>query len=334
MVAGGLVTAACASHPGTTQPRTAAILGSAPLCEASGATRAPWDRDLILIVDNEDPDSVFGFRVGDDGLFGQQTEIPIAGTSHPQDGEALATVDDQVVIIGSHGRNRWCERRRAKERVMFTRWNASSESLEPVSSRDDTVLVDRALASVDDCLEALFVMPRPAFAKALCRSIVAAENTLERQRCVPPLDFEAAAALPSPDGPRIWIGLRRPRVNGHPAMVRVATSFDGPLFDGVALLDMTDRGMRAMGVDDGHLWVVLGPGSPDYATSSLWTTAAAAVRPGATLRGRIAADRLPPASEGLVIDGDGAIVVVDGDESPSGEGPCLRPARQLRLALD
>jgi hypothetical protein len=217
---------------------------------------------------------------------------------------------------------------------MITRWNASSESLEPVSSRDDTALIDRALVSVEGCLEALFVMPPPAFAEALCRSVVAAENNLERERCVPPLDFEGAAVIPSPDGQRIWIGLRRPRVNGHPAMVRVATSFDGPLFDGVALLGATDRGIRAMAVDGDQLWVVLGPGSPDFATSSVWTTAVATVRPGETPLGRIAADGLPPASEGLLIDGDEAIVVIDGDESPNGEGPCLRPARQLRLALE
>jgi hypothetical protein len=191
------------------------------------------------------------------------------------------------------------------------------------------------VASVDDCLGAIFVSPPPELAAEVCEAIVAAAALASAEDCIPPLDIEGAAAVPAVDGagdPRVWLGLRRPRVGGRPVLLRLVSELDRLHFDGVALLAAGDRGVRSLAADNDFVYAILGPAAPGWNESVLWRAPAAAMEPGSTVAGKIVADHLPPSSEGILVTGDVAIVVTDGDEGESEDAPCETPARQLRVA--
>ncbi len=320
--------AACTS----TSPTPLAELGAAPLCEASGAVRAPWDRDLVLVVDNEIPDRLFGFRVGAGGRLVESGVLDIRAPALPDDPEDLATIGRQLLIVGSHGRNSRCERRPERERLLLVEADGAG-GLRGVHLVDGEAAVTRALRSDAACLEALFVNPPPVHADAVCSAIVAAARAAGADRCIPPLDIEGGVGVPAGDGrTEVWLGLRQPRVRGGRAvLLRLAGDVTELRFDAVVLVADGDRGVRALGEDGGTLWAILGPGPPDFSRSALWRLATTELVPGAEVEGRVVWDDLPPAAEGLVVDGPDVLVVTDGEQPPAPGAPCSTPARQLRL---
>jgi hypothetical protein len=92
-------------------------LGTSPLCEASAIVAAPWDPSLVLVADNEVSDRLFALTVGEDGRLGGQSTLWLPETDHPRDIEAMAVVGREVLLVGSHGRNRRCRRRVGRERL-------------------------------------------------------------------------------------------------------------------------------------------------------------------------------------------------------------------------
>jgi hypothetical protein len=116
-------------------------------------------------------------------------------------------------------------------------------------------------------------------------------------------------------------------------LLRLDSDLSRLRFDAVALLDTDNRGVRELVSDHGHLWAVLGPAPPSHDRSCLWRARIDDIVPGAMIPGEVVAADLPPGSEGMVIDGSSAIILVDGAEGPTESEPCDDPARQLRLEL-
>lgn len=330
-----LLLSACEAH--SPQPSAAApageTLGRPPVCEASAAVRAPWNPSLVLVADNEISDRLFAFRL-DRGVLVDQEPVVLPHTGHPDDIEALAVAGDQVVIFGSHGRSRRCRRRPERERFEVAVWDASTQGLRRVRVVDSGNRWPVPWSSSAECLAALFTQQAPDHAAELCQAIVNAEQTIDPDHCIPPLDIEAAAAIPDQDGvPRVWLGLRRPRVGSRAVLVRMTAGLDEMRWDAVALLEVGDRGLRALTVHQDSVWAVIGPVAGADPRSWLWRAPRSALKAGAVVTGEVMADHLPPAAEGLLIDGDAAVLVTDGAQGASDTSPCDKPAGQVRLRL-
>jgi hypothetical protein len=311
-------------------------LGQAPLCEASAAAVAGWDRQLVLVADNEVDDRLFTFRVAADGSLEDQHELILPGSEHPADIEALATAGDRLLVVGSHGRNARCERRPKRERLQILVWDDDGGSLREHRLLDNEVLLEQALTSVTSCLERLFVSPEPVHARAVCSAWVSAQRAANPERCIPPLDIEGAATLAPPGeqaDARFWLGMRQPRVDGNAILVRLLADPVELRFDGVVLIPHGDRGIRDLCSCGEYLWAILGPGAPSFASSSLWRAPSSAIVPGAVVAGEVVADELPPSTEGLLLR-DGALIAITDGAEPSARGQlCERPATQLRIEL-
>jgi hypothetical protein len=308
------------------------VLGEPPMCEASGAVRAPWDPGLILVADNEISDRLFGFGLDAAGALVGQRAVPLPGGSQPQDIEALAVLSDKVLVVGSHGHSGDCRLRPERHRIAIVRWNeATGELVETglVASADGW---RERVATLEACLRGLFTRPVPSLAEWVCEALVAAEHAAPDEPCYT-LDVEGAVGLPAAYGDRLWLGLRRPRITGRAVLLRLTETLDELRFDGVACLDVGDRGIRALTVHGDHLWAVLGPTAAGLDSSALWRAAIADLVPGAMAEGEIVTEGLPPSSEALVIEPPFVTVLSDGKEPDGDSGVCEEPAGQVVLRI-
>jgi len=310
----------------------ARVLGAPPLCEASGAVPAPWDPGLVLVVDNEISDRLFGFRLGPHGTLVEQEVVALPGAVRQEDLEALAVVADKIVAVGSHSRSKKCRPQPERQRMRVLRWDEDAGALADFSLVDGAARWSAHTASLEACVAGLFTRPLPELCDAVCEALVAAERAVTRDACVTP-DVEGAVGIPGADGVRLWIGLRRPRVNGRPVLLRLTAGLDELRFDGVASLNVGDRGVRALALREDQVWAVLGPTPEATDSSTLWRAPAADIVPGALVRGEIVADGLPPSSEGLVIDPPFVIVLTDGEQPRHGHVRCEESAGQVRVRL-
>ena len=134
------------------------------------------------------------------------------------------------------------------------------------------------------------------------------EEAADRGDCSQTLDIEGALVV----GDDVWLGLRRPLVDGYAAIVRHDLRSGKLRFDDARLLDVRGRGVRGLtfyegdvyGLSEGALW--------RFPSSAL----ASSSRP---IPVEHVAD-VPPHSEGVAIHEGFATVVQDGAEgSPSCE---------------
>jgi hypothetical protein len=306
-------------------------LGGAPLCEASGAVRAPWDAGLILVADNEVDDLLFSFTIANHGLLTDQHSIPVRGANPPGDLEALTTVDDAVVLVGSHSRGGRCVHHPDRQRIQVVRFDPGGGHLDEQWAIDGSAAWAETVADLPSCLAGLFTSPPPAAAARLCRSIVDTEATARKGACTT-LDIEGAAAVGEGGEARVWLGLRQPRVGTRAALARLTSGLHELRFDAVVLLDV-DRGVRAITARGDWLWLILGPAAPSYDRSCLARVPVDELTSGALLQPEVVVHDLPPNSEGLVFDGGAAIVLTDGDEPAGPMRPCEAPAGQVRVDL-
>jgi competence protein ComEC len=91
--------------PATLLPSEPEFLAPRPLCEASAALAAPWDEDLVLVADNERDEQLYAFEI-DDGELAAEEVLQMPARERPNDVEALARLGQEVVVVGSHSRNR------------------------------------------------------------------------------------------------------------------------------------------------------------------------------------------------------------------------------------
>jgi len=306
-------------------------LGVAPMCEASAALPAPWNRALVLVADNETSSRIFVFHLDEYGLLSSQEELPLPGAKRPADIEAMAVMHGQLVLVGSHGRSGGCKPRPERQRIQILGWNPDSGGLELSSLIDTSEQWQGRVTDHRACMRGLFVAPPPTGAAQLCHALVKAEQT-GRARACGTLDIEGAAATTESDSSRLWLGLRQPRVGERSVLVRLADGLDDLRFDSVVLID-APRGVRALEARGDWLWLILGPKAPSFKTSCLIRVRLDHLVSGAVLEGEIMVDGLPPNSEAMVFDNKTVFVLTDGNEALSQLKPCATPAGQLRFDL-
>jgi hypothetical protein len=315
---------------GSTEEIQPIPLGSWPLCEASAVLQAPWNPSLILVADNEEAGSktLFGFTLGDSGLTGQrELTMPPADAERPRDIEALARVGDAVLVVGSHSRNKDCEEKPKRQRLVLVR-RGEGEGLETVAVLDSTTWDTAARSNHAACQQRLFTNPPPTDSEAVCRALVAAEVAADAGSGCDVLNIEGAVGT---DG-RVWLGLRAPLVGGRAALLRLTTPLGEFRFDRVALLELEQRGVRELALANDQIWGIGGPTDDTAAPFALWSIALADLEAGGAIDPQILRRNLATSSEGLAIVGGRAVIAVDGDQGKT-SGACGDPSRQYTLDI-
>lgn len=300
------------------------LLGGAPLCEPSALARAPWDPDVILVGDNEVDDQLFAFSLEDGSLLSQHA-LALPDHVRPHDLEALVAIgQDEVLLVGSHSRNKHCELKPKRHRLQSIKHSRAAGELEAGDSID--TVADGLFESAESCIAAF---PASPLGEAACVALIEAQARADRrsgEEACDVFDIEGAAYV---DG-HVWLGLRGPLSDGQALLLRLVWPADSLRFDGVALVDLRGARVREMAVADGLLYLIAGPLEDDD-EFALWSTPLSALEAGATLhptRLRV----LPDSSEGLLIEGDRALVVIDGDKGPS-PWSCTVDGQQAILPL-
>lgn len=343
-----------------------------PVCEASAAIEMPCIADrartCIWIGDNEQPKHLWEYQLDDAGLLSRSVSWKISLHEEAGDIEALVKDGDDVLAIGSHGRNSRCEFKKKRARIVRISPDASQVTLVASDGdwQDNLADCEQWIALGDGDADA----PARALRSEACAAILQAENAAEQfvaaskkkkkdakkkdgdeqgddaqaasdEKCpVTPLNLEGAVSVSDGGVQRIWVGLRAP-VSGNKAfLLRLAPlgttkSEQRIRFDGIAAIDLGGMGIRELTTADGKLWGIAGTPPDSEQPSFLWTTDASALTSGATITGVTkVGDPLPPTSEGLVIQPGAkrALVIIDGglDEKNL---RCDPPSQQMVVPL-
>ena len=149
------------TSPGAPPLPPTAVLGDAPLCEASALVRLGRQ---FLVADNEVHDRLF--------RFGRRMEplgiVPMPPSDHPRDLEAMAYNGQNLLLIGSHSPRADGTRRDTRHRLRLVRVVANQ--LVPISA-SETGPVE---TSRERCLTELFGVEPTANAQAFCDALVRA----------------------------------------------------------------------------------------------------------------------------------------------------------------
>ncbi len=296
---------------------TAAVLGEAPLCEASAAlTLADGS---VLVADDEIDDALFSFRYISGSLTGQE-RLPFASREDRiEDIEALTATAAGVLVVGSHSRSRKCALQPERRRLVLGADRVKTSDAEWAAMT----------GSAQDCRERLFGGADGAAVGELCAAIVAAEQA---EDCGDAFNIEGA--LTDATG-RVWLGLRAPTVAGRgAAMVRLSEDFMGAealSLDAVAWVTLPpDQGIRELRRDGDFILGIAGTTSGSELPMTLWRAPLGGLAPEARLSvTRVSA--LPAGSEGVTRVGGELIAVVDGDRPGDSSEGCQQPAGQVRI---
>ena len=305
------------------------LLAPRPLCEASAALAAPGDEDLVLVADNERDEQLYVFEVDGDELVAEEVwQMP--ARQRPEDVEALAQLGQEVVVVGSHSRNRRCEADEDRQRLrrLSLRQDGTLQATTGVldSERAWTRAMENGGAQ---CVATLFVQPAPAWAGQVCEAFVAAEREASSQSCKV-LNIEGAFG--TADG-RLWLGLRSPLVDGRAVLLRLVPDLAEFRFDGVALLNLDGRGIRELALAGDRLFGLAGPPLDVDEPFLLFRVAASAVPGNGEPAVEILRRDLITSSEGLLVRGQRAFVLIDGEEGDEAGDPCEAPAGWYTVEL-
>lgn len=329
-------------------------LGEHPLCEASAAVLvacpdAPQER-CLLVGDNEERRSLFLFKIEDGEVQREQQQVvqlDLDKNRELSDIEALTSLPgDEIGVFASHSRNTKCEAKKKRRRF------GTISELKPASTSVAMVKTKRlgcarlmdACSGDDPLLAAVCVVIEGSESRA---DVVekgfedeSLDETTAKEQCneVLPFNAEGAVNLAADGQADVWIGLRAPLLSEHPtdlektdlAILLHLKNLDAYLFDRVALLDMDGRGVRDLTVSDGSVWLIAGPPEdlPDGANVpfQLRRFDVAALAQDDVIEPELIDRDLPTSSEGLVILGGQAIIVIDGDAGDD-TAQCAKPSR-------
>jgi len=124
---------------------------------------------------------------------------------------------------------------------------------------------------------------------------------------------------------RLWLGLRAPLAGGRAVLLRLVPGFAELRFDKVALLDLEGRGIRELALAGDQLIGLAGPTLDADEPFFLFRAAAPAVLSGGEPPVQILRRDLLPSSEGLLLRGGRAYILLDGDAG-DGNDRCKVPA--------
>ena len=263
----------------------------------------------LVVGDNEVRDRLFLYPLG---ALGPDASLrrPLRIDTELSDIEALArTRDGEVLVYGSHSRNNRCERR--ANRRLFLGLRLTAVGVSPGS----VPLVTTSIGA--DAKELFGSSPSGVLAR-VASAFTRGEEAADRGDCAQTLDIEGAVVV----GDDVWLGLRRPLVDGYAAIVRHDVGSRSLHFDEARLLDIRGRGIRGLTFHDGDVY--------GLSEGVLWRFPASALASSALIAvEQVAA--VPPHSEGVAIHEDLAIVVQDGEE---GSPACEVDSRYLVVPLE
>ncbi len=353
---GGWLAAALLGIALTGSPAAAqqpASLGGSPLCEASAALAIPCpdsgNRTCLLVGDNEVGDTLFLFDVdtGNGGALTMRREIPIRAKDDEtlSDIEALVALKSgEILVYGSHSRNKQCELKHKRRRTLRGRLSAAdfAAEVETSAKKDETISCKR-----------LFNVKRKnatGNVKLLCDAMHAAEEAADgaaelgkkaaEKACNDIHDFnlEGAVGFDHDGEQHIWVGLRAPTVGEHAVMLRQISKkkFE---FDAVVRIDLGGGGIRELAEAKDHVWIISGPANDSSKKHGLWRfpksqLEADRVNSGdVPIRPEKVRDNLPTSSEGLSIVDGRAYVLIDGDQPKKGSDTCKVDSTYITLSV-
>ncbi|MCH9675742.1 MAG: DUF3616 domain-containing protein [Gammaproteobacteria bacterium] len=305
-------------------------LGGYPVCEASAAIAIPCPdgKPCILVADNEIRDALFRFPiVGGQILVDQRTTLPFAAKRRQgkpvrassvsiSDVEALARLDDRsVLIVGSHSRNKECKSR--KNRLRYVAGSIEADGIGPGAA--SVVTSKKKL----NCSRLFGKDPDnwSAGIKRLCKAISQGEKAAQEARretssCADAeyLNIEGAVSALVREGEReTWFGLRAPLVGQNAVLARLKSNPYHLQFDRTLFVDLGGRGIRELTVAGTQIWGIAGPTTDKGAHSfQLFRFPIDALSGARVIKPKVVEDPLPPSSEGLVVTGNFALVLIDG----------------------
>lgn len=311
-------------------------LGGHPLCEASAALWIPCPDDgtrtCLLVGDNELRHSLYAIPFDGHRLdVANRTCLNIKPLLSDEDEFQLSDIESltvlgsgEVLVYGSHSRNKRCERSKKRRRYLGIR-------LENGAAVAGEVKLERTKKSFK--LEDAFPPDAGGALKALRQAVKEAEEEAERldeemgdAEChfAESLNVEGAAAIPGPSGDEVWLGLRAPLVDGKAALIRHEKGLKKFSFDKARLVDLDGWAIRDLTYARGWIWGLAGP-VPDDAVSlfKLWRFRVAELGGEGAIEVEYLTE-VPNSAEGLAIWGDSAVVIMDGDQlkDPPDE-PCV-----------
>ena len=313
-----------------------------PVCEPSAALVVPCvgkPGRCLLVGDNETADAVFLYSFAEGQLdIGSVQRIKL-GNKGVDDIESMSILDNRtLLLLGSHSRNRSCEIRDARRRLMLVRgWGDGrrldgrfSETPEPSAA---ALLLRKAAAS--PVLKAV--------GEAIDRAEAEAERAAKMKRAsacdaAAAFNIEGAVALRGPAGDvTVWIGLRAPLVMYAGKRWAPLLRLEHPNalgLDQAILLDLGGRGVRELTLDGDWLWGIAGGPGDAERNFVLWRVRLGQLQPDARLHPEIVR-ALPDSSEGLAFVGDGkALVLIDGDRGEDApKAGCRTPGAYLQLKV-
>jgi hypothetical protein len=256
--------------------------------------------------------------------------------------EAIARLGaNEILIFGSHGRDRACgpegkRRRFLRARFQDGRLKALGEGIVKSKKISCTRLLEGSSAG-------------GSMAQAVCDAIDAAEETADavnerrkktkararaEKECekASPFNLEGAVAVEQREGTQVWVGLRSPQVEfggGAPkaVLLRLA-ALDTFGFNSAALVDLNGRGIRELTESGEWIWGIAGPAEDGGASFSLWRFPKSKLESGAVIKPEIVRS-LPASSEGLAFEAGRLWVVVDGGR---GKGECTQSPQFLSVS--
>jgi hypothetical protein len=276
----------------------------------------------LLVGDNEERKRLFVYPVvpaSDESRSASELdvrarrELDISGVLHANDDfelsdiEALARLSSgEILVYGSHSRNKRCLRRKKRRRFVGVDIRSSAVKAGSVS-------LVRTKKSAD-LSDSFGPEPRGELAR-VAAAVAEGERLADRGQCEQAFNIEAALVVSAAEGDQVWVGLRRPLVDGHAVLLRHEVGHASLRFVEARLVELGGEGFRGLDVANGFVWGIATRRVPESSTTSaLWRFPVEALAGEGTIVAEQAGE-LPKASEGLAILGDQAVVVMDGKQS-------------------
>jgi len=322
-----------------------------PVCEASAIVGQPCTAAgktrCVLVGDNEEEETLFEYTLGPSGLASKSPPWKRKLADEVEDIEALTLLDGDVIVVGSHGRQKDCTRDEERLRILRARSGSGARLTSVAKIRlEDT---ERWSERLGACAKELIRLPDGASAEQIalrdgvCRAIAEAEaaagekelpksDEAGRAKCAATFNVEGALVIADDAGKgRLWLGLRAPLFEKQAILLRVAdlaSSDEGIRFDGVATIDLGGLGIRDLATDVDWIYGIAGT-MADGDSSTLWRAAATDLKSGGRITSALTfVNDLPGGAEGLFVQTPPgqALIVIDGEKNGTS---CIEPARQV-----
>lgn len=310
-------------------------IGKFPLCEPSAAITINCpnnNNDTCLIVgDNEVKNKLFYFPISQNKLKSEDQNTLKFDGFKIQDIEAIAKIDKKrFVIFGSHSRNKKCKIK--KKRLRFAQVQITGNRLELIGE----VVQTKKISS-----ENLFD-PTLDIDKKLLKKVKKAIDDSERaadsakgstSECKNANSFNIEAAAFIQD--RVWIGLRSPLVSWNRkryAILLRLKNLEELKFDGIALVDTDQKGIRELSPKGDYLFGISGGPEDGKDNFSLWGLPIPPIQTD-TLQTPKTLKKLPKSSEGLALTDSKIFVVIDGDKGKA-DLKCKKAGKYLQIELN